>query len=101
MKMLIITAVAAYQEEIVALLKKSKISPFSSTPILGHVNQEDPNLEDNWFGSEAQQNQSMLYFALLAEDQIKGVFEAVEEINQKAQSKSRIHLSVMGVEQTN
>lgn len=101
MKMLIITAVASYQDQIVTVLKNSKVSAFSSTNILGHVNREDPNLEDNWFGGDQQQHQSLLYFTLLPEDQIQGVFDAIEEINQNAESKSRIHLSVMDVERTN
>jgi nitrogen regulatory protein PII len=101
MKMLVITAVESYQEEIVKVLKESNIHAFSSTNVLGHVNQNDPNLEDNWFGGDVQNYQSILYFALLPKEQLDNVFEAVERINAKAQSKSKIHLSVMGVERTN
>jgi hypothetical protein len=99
--MLIITAVQSYQEEIVKMLKESNIHAFSSTNVLGHVNHNDPNLEDNWFGGDLQNYQSILYFALLPKEQVESVFEAVEQINAKAESQSRIHLSVLGVEQTN
>lgn len=101
MKMLVITAVQSYQEMIVRILKESNIHAFSSTNVLGHVNHQDPNLEDNWFGGDVQNYQSILYFALLPTEQIEKVFEAVNKINEEAQSKSKIHLSVMGVERTN
>lgn len=101
MKMLVITAVQSYQEEIVSVLKNSNIHAFSSTNVLGHVNHNDPNLDDNWFGGDVQNYQSILYFALLPKTQLDQVFEAVEKINEKAQSQSKIHLSVMGVERTN
>ncbi|MEQ8908883.1 MAG: hypothetical protein RIC95_06810 [Vicingaceae bacterium] len=99
--MLVITAVQSYQEMIVRILKESNIHAFSSTNVLGHVNHQDPNLEDNWFGGDVQNYQSILYFALLPTEQIEKVFEAVNKINEEAQSKSKIHLSVMGVERTN
>tara|TARA_B100001109_G_scaffold254484_1_gene254287 strand:+ start:4077 stop:4382 length:306 start_codon:yes stop_codon:yes gene_type:complete len=101
MKMLVITAVQSYQEDIINVLKNSNIHAFSSTNVLGHVNKHDPNLDDNWFGGDVQNYQSILYFALLPETQLDQVFNEVEKINEKAQSQSKVHLSVMGVERTN
>jgi hypothetical protein len=99
--MLIITAIAAYEKDIVDILKESKINAFSSTNVLGHVNNHDPHLEDNWFGNEKKDYNSMLFFAWVESDHANLAFERVEAFNAQLESRSRIHISILNIEQNN
>jgi hypothetical protein len=101
MKMLLITAVESYEKDVVELLKSSHINAFSSTPIQGHVNHQDPHLEDNWFGGSGQEQRSMLFFSLVSNKHVDEVFEKIEAFNAKQESKSKIHLSILNVDKSN
>lgn len=101
MKMLIITAIEAYEKDIVDILKESKINAFSSTNVLGHVNNQDPHLEDNWFGNEQHDYNSMLFFTWVESENANLVFQSIEAFNEKLESKSKIHISILNIEQNN
>lgn len=99
--MLIITAVEAYEKDIVDILKESNINAFSSTNVLGHVNNHDPHLDDNWFGNEQQDYNSMLFFAWVKSKYAGLAFQRVEAFNAQVESKSKIHISILNIEQNN
>ncbi|MAY83901.1 MAG: hypothetical protein CMP59_07185 [Flavobacteriales bacterium] len=99
--MLIITAIEAYETDIVNILKESNINAFSSTNVLGHVNNHDPHLEDNWFGNEQQDYKSMLFFAWVESEFANKAFQSIEEFNAKLESRSKIHVSILNIEQNN
>lgn len=101
MKMLFITAIASYEKDIVAILKSSQIHSFSSAPILGHVNHQDPHLEDNWFGSNQPDYQSMLFFSLVADEFANEAYQRIEAFNNTLESKSKIHISILNVTKNN
>jgi len=101
MKMLIITAIQMFQEDILKMLKENNVNAFSSTALVGYGNKKSNSIDDNWFGGGNGSHQSMLFFALLPEHCVDDVFTAVEEFNSKQKTQSRIHLSVMNVERSN
>lgn len=101
MKMLIITAIESYEKDIVAILKSTKINSFSSTNVLGHVNHHDPHLEDNWFGSNQPDYQSILFFSLVADAFVDDVYNRIEDFNKTLESKSKIHISILNVDKNN
>lgn len=101
MKMIVITAIRMFEEDIVKMLKENNVNAFSSTELVGHANKKSSNTSDNWFGGGNGQRQSMLFFAFVPEQNIAAVFDAVEGFNQKQKTESRIHLAVLNVEQSN
>jgi len=101
MKMIIITAIQMFEEDIVKVLKENNVNAFSSTELVGHANKKSSNSSDNWFGGANGNRQSMLFFAFIPAQDVTSVFDAVEEFNEKQTTESRIHIAVLNVEKSN
>ena len=101
MKMLFITSIEEYEKDVVKILSSSHIHAFSSTHIQGHVNNNDPHLEDNWFAGARQDQSSMLFFSLVTNKHVEEVFEKIEAFNEQQESKSKIHISALSVDKSN
>lgn len=101
MKMLVITAIQMFEEDILKMLRENKVNAFSSTELVGYGNKKASNIDDNWFGSGNGKYQSMLFFAFLPESSVDGIFKAVEAFNDSQKTQSRVHISVLNVEKSN
>lgn len=101
MKLLLITAVESYQEDVIKVLKENNIHSFTSTQVSGHANSNVSDLGDNWFGGNQPNQSSIMYYVFVSEEDLDPVFKAVEDINSSRQSRSKIHLSVMAIERNN
>jgi hypothetical protein len=101
MKMIVITAIQMFEEDIVKMLKQNNVNAFSSTELVGYANKKSTTSADNWFGGGNGHKQSMLFFAFVPEESVDAVFHAVEEFNGKQKTESRIHLAVLHVEKSN
>ena len=103
MKLITITAIQEFEVDLKKILKKSKVNAFSSTSVNGFVRNENPNMEDNWFGGETGNTRSILIFAFVQTDCLDEVFKSIEIFNQKQESESasKIHIAVLNVEKSN
>jgi hypothetical protein len=101
MKLLIITAVEAFEKEIKDLLKKSGVLSFSYQKVIGFRDVTEEALESNWFASEMNENESVLFYAFANENAVAKVFEQTKSFNDKQETSSKIHLAVVPIEQTN
>jgi hypothetical protein len=98
MKLLLITAVREFEKDIKQLLKKAQVKSFSYKDVKGFKDNSEDTLEANWFATNAQEIESVLFYAFVKEEKIDDLFDMVKEFNIEQVSKSNIHLAVLNIE---
>ncbi|MFT3901971.1 MAG: hypothetical protein QM727_02310 [Niabella sp.] len=100
MKLLIITAVEAFEEKIKTLLIRSGVKAFSYMPVRGYKNDsaKEQSSGDNWFASNLSETDSLLFWAMVPEEQVNGVYESIEHYNEKQPFLSKIHVTTLSTE---
>jgi hypothetical protein len=98
MKLIVLTAVSSYEKEIKRLLQESKIPQFSYQKLIGYRDSTLEGVSSNWFASEMNESESILFFAFVPESSVDGLLEAVNGFNQALQAQSKIHLFVSPIE---
>jgi nitrogen regulatory protein PII len=101
MKLLIITAVKEFEKEIKQLLKKATVESFSYQDVKGFKNNKENGITSNWFGSEMNETESILFYAFTAKEKVATLFDLVEEFNTNQDSLSHLHISMLNIEKTN
>jgi hypothetical protein len=101
MKLLLITAVKEFENEIKQLLKKASVQSFSYQEVKGFKNSTGEAVESNWFGSEMNETDSILFYAFTAKEKVDTLYELVEYFNMEQESLSHIHIAVLNIERSN
>ncbi|OOG72701.1 hypothetical protein [Flavobacterium sp. A45] len=101
MKLLLITAVKEFENEIKQLLKKAAVQSFSYQNVKGFKNSSGEAMESNWFGSEMNETDSILFYAFTPKEKVDALFELVEYFNIEQESLSHIHIAVLNIEKSN
>jgi hypothetical protein len=101
MKLLLITAVKEFEKDIKQLLKKSGVQSFSYQDVKGFKNSSGEAVDSNWFGSELNETQSVLFYAFTATEKLDVFCQFVNEFNTIQESQSNIHVAVLNIEKTN
>jgi hypothetical protein len=101
MKLLLITAVKEFEKDIKLMLKKAQVKSFSYRDVNGFKDNSEDALEANWFASDLQENESVLFYAFVQKEKVTALFELVNGFNAKQETLSHIHLAVLGVEKSN
>lgn len=101
MKLLIITAIEAFEKDIKSLLKKSTITTFSYKDIKGHRDLTEESVESNWFASEMNESQSIMFYAFVKKEKADQLFNSVDKFNLKQTTSSKIHVVILNIEKSN
>ena len=101
MKLLLITAVKEFENDIKLILKKSKVKSFSYKDVKGFKDNSEDAMEANWFGFNMQENESVLFYAFVEKGNVDTVFGIVAEFNEKQKTASHIHLAMLNIEKSN
>jgi hypothetical protein len=101
MKLLLITAVKEFENEIKQLLKKAAVQSFSYQNVKGFKNSSNEAVDSNWFGSEMNETDSILFYAFTAKEKVDALFELVEYFNIEQESVSHIHIAILNIEKSN
>ena len=101
MKLLLITAVKEFENDIKLILKKSKVKSFSYKDVKGFKDNSEDAMEANWFASNMQENESVLFYAFVEKGNVDTVFGIVAEFNKKQKTASHIHLAMLNIEKSN
>ena len=101
MKLVIITAVAHFEKKVKELLKKSGINMFSYTDIKGFRDTSEENVGSNWFASDMNQSESLMFYSFAEQEKTNLLFENVDEFNKTQKTLSKIHVVVLNVEKSN
>lgn len=101
MKLIIITAVKEYTEDVKEILQKENITTFSYSEVTGFRDSTMDHVENNWFGSEMNKSESVLFFAFVTNTACISVYERIKEFNQNLTVKSKIHMASVLLDKTN
>ena len=91
MKLLIITSISEFEKEIKQMLVKANVKNFSYKEVIGYHNTSDEAIGDNWFATEMNENESILFYAFVPSENVALVFNSINEFNaiQETTSKRR------------
>ncbi len=101
MKLLLITAVAEFEKEVKQILKKAQVKTFSYREVTGYRNTSDDTIEGNWFGTQMNENESIMFYAFVQKESVDKVCSAIEEFNANQETLSHIHSAVLNIEKSN
>ncbi|WP_430399151.1 hypothetical protein [Flavobacterium sp.] len=101
MKLLILTAIKEFEKEIKQQLKKAEVTTFSYKDVIGFRDSTEDSLESNWFSSEMNQSQSILFYAFVKKEKVDRLFESINNFNTKQETLSHIHVVVLNIEKSN
>ena len=101
MKLVLITAIAEFEKEVKKMLKEAKVKSYSYRDVKGFRDASEESVEDNWFGSEMNETDSVVFYAFILQQNLDALFDEVTEFNKKLESVSKVHLAVLSVEKYN
>lgn len=101
MKLVIITAVKEFENNIKLLLTKADVKTFSFREVTGYRDSTLDAIETNWFSSEMNQTESILFYAFVKKENVEMLFELINDFNNKQKTLSHIHVAVLNIEKSN
>jgi nitrogen regulatory protein PII len=101
MKLVIITAIKQFEKDIKLQLKKAEVKTFSFKEVTGYRDSTEDALESNWFSSEMNQTESILFYAFVKKENVDMLFELIKDFNSTQKTMSHIHVAVLNIEKSN
>jgi hypothetical protein len=101
MKLVVITAVSEFENEIKDVLLKSKVKTFSHCDVKGFRDSSMDSIDSNWFASEMNESESVLFYAFTLEENIINVLERIRVFNDSLETMSKIHVAIINIENSN
>jgi len=101
MKLLVITAVKAFEESIKTILAENGVFAFSYNTVAGFRDISKEEMNRNWFANPTNKVDSLLFFAMVSEEISEKVFQAVEDLNTTCDLRTKIHIGIMNIEKSN
>lgn len=99
MKLLLITAIEEFENEIKQILKHSGVKSFSMQPVKGYKN-DSKNKHENWFGTDDVPIDSLLFMVFVNQESTEELYNKIEIFNKNQESLSRIHLAILTIDQS-
>lgn len=101
MKLLIITAVISFEKDIKQMLKQTHVKTFTYKEVKGFNDISEEAIESNWFSTELNETESILFYAFVKKENINALFDLFTEFNEKLKTSSKIHVAVLNIEKSN
>ncbi|MFT4534637.1 MAG: hypothetical protein ACI9P5_001998 [Saprospiraceae bacterium] len=101
MKLVLITSVNQFKQQIQKILKNCNIQNYSFQDVVGHKDISSVADRGNWFVGDRFESNSITFFAMVPAKIVDCLFKEVERFNSNLESLSRIHLSILNIEKTN
>jgi hypothetical protein len=100
MKLLVITIIEEFEEEVLKLLKKAGIENFSSSGIEGFKGKETLAIAASWFPGEKSSTRSVMLFSFTQEKYIDQLFPLIEEFNGGLESPNPVRAVMVPIERS-
>jgi hypothetical protein len=98
MKLVIVTSVEEFHNEVINLFKKAQIENFSESDIDGYKNGNGAIMSSNWFASKKSGNESSLFFSFTDDEHIDALFNHIKEFNTNLETNNPIKAVVVPIE---
>lgn len=83
------------------MFKEAGVQNFSYREVTGFQDNSEDRVELNWFASDMNENESILFYAFVKKESVDSFFNLVEVYNSKQGNESRVHLAVLNIEKSN
>lgn len=100
MKLVLITCISEYEETVRKLLQKAKVFTYSHTNIKGYRDGSADSLNNNWFATEMNETDSIMFFSYVPKEHVELLKNDVVHFNTEQDILSKIHLSVIHLEES-
>jgi nitrogen regulatory protein PII len=100
MKFVIITAIKEFEQEIKEILKKSGVNTYSYKNVTGYRDSTQDSLDSNWFATEMNENESILFYAVSTEESADKIYSLINHFNKEEKTLSQIHIAILQTEKT-
>ena len=101
MKLVLITAIAEFEKDVKNMLKEAKVKSYSYKEVKGFRDASEENIESNWFGSEMNETDSVVFYAFILQQNLDTLFDEITQFNKNQETISKVHLAVLSVEKCN
>ncbi|MGC1205524.1 MAG: hypothetical protein WA839_11645 [Flavobacteriaceae bacterium] len=98
MKLVIVTSVEEFQNDVLKLFKKANIESFSSYDIDGHKNIPSVLITASWFPGKTGGNESYLFFSFTDDDHIENLFNLIKIFNKNLETNNPVKAVVLPIE---
>jgi hypothetical protein len=100
MKLVIVTAVEVFHNDVIKLFKKAEIESFSESGIDGYKNSNALMVSSNWFGAEKGGNESNMFFSFTDDAHIDALFNHIKAFNMHLETNNPIRAVVVPIEKS-
>jgi len=100
MKLLMVTSVEEFHDDILQMFKQAEIYSFSESDIGGHKTIASVVSSANWFAAGKAGTQSILFFSFTEDENIDKVFVLLKEYNNNLETNNPIKAVVLPIERT-
>ena len=101
MKLVVITAIREFANDIKLQLKKAEVKTYSYKEVIGYRDSTEDAVESNWFSSEMNQTESIVFFAFVKKGKVEMLFEQINKFNSNQKTMSHIHVAILNIEKSN
>jgi nitrogen regulatory protein PII len=101
MKLITLLAIESYKDDIKKLLQENGISVFSFTKIMGYRDNTLEAINSNWFGTEMNESESVLFIAFVDNSLVDKLFEKVDHFNDIESLKTKLHIASISIDKMN
>jgi len=101
MKLLIITAITEFEKDIKSMLKKASVKAFSYRKVTGYRDVSEEFIESNWFASEMNETESLLFYAFVKKENVDLLFQLIADFNAKQETKAQVNVASLNIEKSN
>ena len=101
MKLVLITAIAEFEKDVKKMLKEAKVKSYSYRDVKGFRDASEESIESNWFGSEMNETDSVVFYAFILQQNLDILFDELTQFNKNQETISKVHLAVFSVEKYN
>jgi len=98
MKLLMVTAVEQFHDDILKLFKMAEIESFSGSEIDGYKSAKSLLMTNSWFPSSSGGAESSLFFAFTEDSKIEKLFDLLEDFNKNLETKNPVKAVVLPIE---
>jgi hypothetical protein len=83
------------------MLKKANVTTYSFKKVTGFRDISEEAIGSNWFATEINETESILFYAFVAKENVDLCFDLVTNFNEKQETLSHIHVAVLNIEKSN
>ena len=100
MKLIVVTCLKEYKEDVYKLFKQAEISVFSATDLVGFKNNQTYNLLQDWFASGDEKFDSLMVFSFTGDENASQGMNLIKNYNDTNKPDFLIRAFILPVERS-